>query len=107
MLPLLIEGTRILGPALVAAAKTIPPAQLARVGLLRGPFVGLGSTFGAFLGGAALVALVVPQSRAWVLECAGDALRLARQWGEGDWSAKAQRTAAWSADVDDGVASDR
>jgi hypothetical protein len=84
MYPLLIEGGRLLAPAIVAAAKSIPTAQLARFGLLRGPLVGLGPTVGAFLGGAAVMALLVPGSRAWLGGQATRALHLAREWSARD-----------------------
>jgi|GEM_PF-1686997 len=81
MYPLLIEGGRLLAPAIVAAAKSIPAAQLARFGLLRGPLVGLGPTLGAFVGGAATMALLVPGSRRWLLAQAGRAFQIAKAWG--------------------------
>lgn len=81
MTPVSFVGSRFLIPAVAAAAKSIPTQQLARWGLLRGPLVGLGPTVGAFLGGAALVALVVPGSRAWVKGQATRALELAKEWG--------------------------
>lgn len=86
MNPLVIEGTRLLAPALVAAAKSIPAAQLARFGLLRGPLVGLGPVAFAFMGGAALTALLFPGSRAWMSDQASRALRWAtdkNRLGEG------------------------
>jgi hypothetical protein len=80
MYPLLREGSRLAAPALLGAAKSIPAAHLARMGLLRGPLVGLGPTVGAFLAGGAAVALMVPGSRAWLREQANRALQHAKQW---------------------------
>ena len=79
----LIEGSRLLAPVLVAAAKAIPTSHLARMGLLRGPLVGFGPAFGAFVGGAAFVALLVPESRAWVTARANEAIG----WAQAQWKA--------------------
>lgn len=68
MNPLIIEGTRLLAPTLLAAAKSIPAAQLARFGLLRGPLIGLGPVALGVFGGAALTALMVPESRRWITQ---------------------------------------
>lgn len=68
MNPLLIEGVRLMAPALVTAAKSIPASQLARFGLLRGPLVGLGPVALGVASGAALTALLMPQSRRWVAD---------------------------------------
>lgn len=84
MHPLLIEGSRLLGPSLVAAARTIPASQLARFGLLRGPLVGLAPTVGSFLVGAAATALLVPSSRAWLLGHARRGMHRAKEWGAKD-----------------------
>lgn len=67
MNPLIIEGARLLAPALVTAAKSIPASQLARFGLLRGPLVGFGPVALGFGGGAVLMALMVPESRRWMI----------------------------------------
>ncbi|OQX66807.1 MAG: hypothetical protein B6A08_18610 [Sorangiineae bacterium NIC37A_2] len=74
MNPLIVEGTRLMAPTLIAAAKSIPTAQLAKFGLLRGPLVGFGPVALAFLGGAAVTALAVPASRQWISEQATRAL---------------------------------
>lgn len=74
MNPLIVEGARLMAPTLVAAAKSIPTAQLARFGLLRGPLVGFGPVALAFLGGAAVTALAVPATRSWIGEQATRAL---------------------------------
>lgn len=74
MNPLVIEGGRLLAPALLAAAKSIPTSQLARFGLLRGPLVGFGPIGVAFIGGVAATALMIPESRKWLLERAARAI---------------------------------
>lgn len=79
MNPVFLAGG-ILAPALVTAAKSIPAAHLAKMGLLRGPLVGLGPVCGAFVGGAATVALLVPGSRQWLKESAVRALQVAKEW---------------------------
>lgn len=71
-----------MAPALVAAAKTIPAAQLARFGLLRGPLVGFAPACGAFIGGAAVAAMLIPGSRAWITRRATEALRWAQTQGK-------------------------
>lgn len=76
----LFAGSHFLAPAIAAAAKSIPAAQLAKFGLLRGPFVGMGPVCGAFLGGAAAVAFLVPGSRKWMKEQAGRALHFVKEW---------------------------
>lgn len=93
MNPLIIEGTRLLAPAIVHAAKSIPAAQLARFGLLRGPLVGLGPVTGAFVGGAVLTALMVPGSRAWLAERATNAVRWARERLQTDEASEGARPA--------------
>lgn len=79
MNPVFLGG--LLAPALLATAKSIPAAHLAKMGLLRGPLVGLGPVCGAFVGGAATVALLVPGSRQWLKE---NAMRMAQHMKE--WS---------------------
>jgi hypothetical protein len=76
MHPIILGGSHLVLPALVGAAKSIPAAQLAKYGLLRGPLVGFGPVLGAFIGGAATVAMLVPGSRAWIKAHAGDLLEI-------------------------------
>ena len=73
MNPLIIEGVRLFGAAAMAAAKgvpvkALPAAQLARMGLMRAPIVGLGPLAGAFASGAVLAALAHPKGREWLKE---------------------------------------
>lgn len=73
MNPLIVEGVRLFAAAALAAAKgvpvnALPAAQLARMGLLRAPLVGLGPLAGAFASGAVVAALAHPQGRAWIKE---------------------------------------
>jgi len=74
MHPIILGGSHLVLPALVGAAKSIPAAQLAKYGLLRGPLVGFGPVLGAFIGGAATVALLAPGSRAWIKAHGGELL---------------------------------
>jgi len=79
MNPVLLGGS-LLAPAIVAAAKSIPAAHLARFGLIRAPLLGLGPACGAFLGGAATVALLVPGSRGWLKDQALRAFNYVKEW---------------------------
>lgn len=89
MNPLIIEGVRLFAAAALAAAKgvpvkALPAAQLARMGLMRAPIVGLGPLAGAFASGAVFAALAHPKGRQWIKEQGSRAMQWARQLREAD-----------------------
>lgn len=89
MNPLIIEGARLVAAAALTSAKgmplkALPAAQLARLGLVRAPLLGLGPVAGAFASGAACALLMHPGSRAWLKTQGSRALHWARQLGESD-----------------------
>lgn len=94
MNPLIIQGARLVAAAALASAKgmplkAIPAAQLARLGLVRAPLLGLGPVAGAFASGAACALLMHPGSRAWLKGQGARAWDWAQKLGKSDPGADA------------------
>lgn len=68
MIPINPATMRLAGTAAAALVKFVPKAQLARFGLVKAPLLGAVPLAGAVLGGAAITALAIPQSRQWLAE---------------------------------------
>lgn len=68
MIPINPATMKLAGSAASAFVRFVPKAQLARFGLVKAPLMGAVPLAGAVLGGAAITALAIPQSRQWLAE---------------------------------------